>query len=354
MAGVIPFFNIKSLHKDYEQELYNAAETVISSTDYILNNDKFEDEFAQYTGAKNCVGVTSGTAALHVALMALDIKEGDEVITVGYTFKATVASILYVGATPVYVDIDPNTYCMDVEKLEEKITKNTKCIIPVHLFGNAVDMPRLMQIAKKHNIPVVEDCAQAHGTTINGQHVGTFGDIGAFSFYPSKNIGALGDSGCIITNNKSLANDIKMIRTWKSNTIGYNYRMDNIQSAFLSVKLKYYPELLKAKREVADAYNMYFSNTKTLPGVDHSYNIYTIVVDDRDYVIDKISNVVQTRVYYPKPVSSEQPFISNEKLQYTEKLAQKQLSLPIYPTVDYKTVIDTIMEKTNDKLCSFL
>lgn len=354
MAGVIPFFNIKSLHKDYEQELYNAAKTVISSTDYILNNDKFEEEFAQYTGSKYCVGVNSGTAALHVALMALDIKEGDEVITVGYTFKATVASILYVGATPVYIDIDPNTYCMDVEKLEEKITKNTKCIIPVHLFGNAVDMPRLMQIAKKYNIPVVEDCAQAHGTTINGQHVGTFGDIGAFSFYPSKNIGALGDSGCIITNNESIAKDTKMIRTWKTNTVGYNYRMDNIQSAFLSVKLKYYTEILDEKRKIANIYNKHFSNAKSLPGVDHSYNIYTILVNERDDAIYKISNKVQTRVYYPNAVYKEHPFISTTKLDNTDKLALKQLSLPIYPTVDVNKVIETIEEKISDKLCSFL
>lgn len=164
MAGIIPFFNLQAIHKEYINELNASAATIIQSGNYILGTAKFEEEFANYVGSSYSACVASGTAALHLAIKALDIKPGDEIITVGYTFRATVSAILYEDAIPVYVDIDPETFCMDVSKVEEKITEKTRCIIPVHLFGNAVDMPELMKIADKYGIPVIEDCSQAHGT----------------------------------------------------------------------------------------------------------------------------------------------------------------------------------------------
>jgi dTDP-4-amino-4,6-dideoxygalactose transaminase len=355
MADLIPFFNLNEQHKNYLDELHDVSKRIIESGNYILGTQDFENEFASYTGASYCAGVASGTAALHLALLALGVGEGDEVITVGYTFKATVSSILYVGATPVYVDIDKDTYCMDVSLVESKITDKTKCIISVHLFGNATDMIELMKIADKYNIPVVEDCAQAHGTTINGRHVGTFGKIGCFSFYPSKNIGALGDAGGIITNNELIYENIKTLRSWQQDDVGYNYRMDNLQAEFIRIKLKYYPQTLREKRLVAEKYNEVFHYTKTKPGIQHSYNIYTILVDNRDYVVDKIKDKLQTRIYYDTPVSSQKPFIFNtDNLYYTDQLAKKQLSLPIYPGVDYQKVIEIVKEATNDKVSSLL
>lgn len=355
MAGIIPFFDLKSSHKNYLGELHEKAIEIIDSGNYIMGTQSFEEDFSSYTRSNYCLGVASGTAALHLALLALGIKPGDEIITVGYTFKATVSSILYVGATPVYVDIDKDTYCMDVSLVESKITPKTKCIIPVHLFGNAVDMVELMKIANKYGIPVVEDCAQAHGTTINGKHVGTFGKIGAFSFYPSKNVGALGDAGAIITNDEKLYENIKTLRTWQNDDVGYNYRMDNLQAEFIRVKLKYYPETLKAKQFVAEKYNHYFQNVKTKPGVNHSYNIYTILVNDRQETMNKIKDELQTRIYYDTPVSSQIPYIFNQDgLTYTNRLAEKQLSLPIYPTVDYQRVIEIVKNLIDDKICSVL
>ena len=352
---VIPFFNLKALHQEYLDELKSSAASVIESGNYIMGTQKLEEEFAEYTGAKHCSCVASGTAALHLALMALDIKEGDEVITVGYTFKATVSSIMYTGATPVYVDIDKDTFCMDPSLIEDKITSKTKCIIPVHLFGNAVDMDAVMKVANKHNIPVVEDCAQAHGTTINGKHVGTFGIMGAFSFYPSKNVGALGDAGCVITNETDMYESVAALRNWKEGHVGYNYRMDNLQAEFVSIKLKHYPKILEAKREVGNIYNTYFSNIHTVLGAHHSYNIYTVLVNDRDEVMQKVGDRVQTRVYYPTPVSSSEPYIFNQEgLNHTNLLASKQLSLPIYPGTDGNTVIQTFRDLVDDKLCSVL
>ena len=352
---MIPFFNLQKLHEEYLDELKNSASKVIESGNYILGTQNFENEFAEYTNASYCSCVASGTAALHLALMALDVKEGDEVITVGYTFKATVSSIMYVGATPVYVDIDKDTFCMDPSLIESKITDRTKCIIPVHLFGNAVDMDAVMAVANKYNIPVIEDCAQAHGTTINGRHVGTFGIMGAFSFYPSKNIGALGDGGCVITNNLDIHKNILSLRSWKEGHVGFNYRMDNIQAEFVSTKLKYYPKILEAKLEVAEHYNKYFNNIKTISGAKHSYNIYTVLVNDREEVIEKIKDRLQTRVYYPIPVNLTPPFIFNQdSLHFTNKLSKKQLSLPIYPTVDHQKVIAIFQETVEDKICNNL
>lgn len=355
MVGVIPFFNLPEIHREYIDELNECSKRVIGSGNYILGTSKFEEEFARYTGSKYCAGVANGTAALHLAIKSLDIKPGDEVITVGYTFRATVSAIMYEGAIPVYVDIDPETFCMDVSKVEAKITSKTKCIIPVHLFGNAVDMVELMKVADKYGIPVIEDCSQAHGATVHGRHVGTFGTIGTFSFYPSKNIGALGDAGCIVTNNDKHYDTIKKLRSWEINDIGYNYRMDNIQAEFLSVKLKHYDKILKEKRRVASEYNKHFSNIKTKPGIEHSYNIYTILINDREEFMKRVSDKLQTRVYYDIPVSSQTQYIFNtDGLRNTNELAKKQLSLPIYPNLDVSTVIEIVKENAYDNLCTVL
>ena len=356
MAGIIPFFNLNAIHQEYLNDLNEAAARVVASGNYILGTDSFEEEFSRYVGAKYTACVASGTAALHLALKALGIGPGDEVITVGYTFRATVSAIMYVGASPVYADIDSNTFCMDVDRIEEAITSRTKCIIPVHLFGNAVDMPRLMEIANKHGIPVIEDASQAHGTTINGKHVGTFGHIGTFSFYPSKNIGALGDAGCVVTNDEVMYTKVKALRNWQVGDVGHNYRMDNIQAAFLSVKLKHYPGILEKKRAVASEYSKHLGHVGVKPGVNHSYNIYTVLVDDREEFMKRIAGTVQTRVYYDTPVSAQSPYIfeSSNGLVHTNSLARKQLSLPIYPGVDVERVVTAMKENGYDNIRTVL
>ena len=234
---MIPFYSFKHIHDSIEDQLIESSIKTIKSGNYVFGTTRFEEEFADYVGSKYCAAVANGTAAIHLSLLALGIQEGDEVITVSHTFRATVAAIKYCGAIPIYVDIRNDTFVIDHNSLESKITDKTKCIIPVHIYGNVAAMKEIKRIADKYNIPIVEDCSQAHGSKIHDQHVGTFGTLGTFSFYPGKGLGALGDAGCVVTNDENLYKFITKMRQWDDNAIGYNYRMSNIQAEFLRIKL---------------------------------------------------------------------------------------------------------------------
>lgn len=347
---MIPFYSFKNIHQEIENDLINAASNIISSGNYVFGTNKFEEEFAEYVGSKYCIAVSNGTAAIHLALLSLGIKPGDEVITVSHTFRATVAAIKYCGATPVYVDIDPNTFTMDVSQIEKKITHNTKAIIPVHLYGNMVDMTALVDISTRFNIPIVEDCSQAHGTTHFKKHVGTWGKAGTFSFYPGKGLGALGDAGCIVTDDIEIYKSCCKLRTWDDNDVGYNYRMANIQAEFLRIKLRTFNAVLQEKREIAAEYNKRFDFVKTKVGVDHSYHIYPILVKNREEFINKVKPQLELKTHYPLPVHKLLAYKHPTFLPVTEKISSTQVSLPIYPGVDYKSVLQII----DDNISPFL
>ena len=347
---MIPFYTMDSVNSPVMEELISKSAEIIKSGNFVFGTEKFEEEFAEWNNNRYCVGVANGTAALHVALMSLGITNDDEVITVSHTFRATVSAIRYCGATPVFVDIDSDTYTLNPEQIESKISNKTKAIIPVHIYGNMCDMTPIMQIAKKYNIPVIEDSSQAHGSEYDNKKSGTFGNIGTFSFYPGKGLGALGDAGCIVTDDKDIANFAKKLRTWDNESIGYNYRMSNLQAEFLRIKLKCFDQILEEKITIANSYNTNFDWCKTKTNVKHSYHVYPILVKNRENFIDKIKDKVETKIHYDKPVHK---FLSHKQgvhLPITERIANEELSLPIYPGVNYNKVIEVI----NDNISPFL
>lgn len=347
---MIPFYSFKEIHNPVEEELIAKSAEIIRSGNYVFGTEKFEEEFADYVGTKYCVAVSSGTSALHLALLSLGIGSGDEVITVSHTFRATVSAIKYCGATPVFVDIDPKTFTLNPDQIEKKITNKTKLIMPVHIYGNFADMNSILAISNKFNIPVVEDCSQAHGTKYFGQHVGSFGNIGTFSFYPGKGLGALGDAGCITTNDKEIANYIKKARTWDDNEVGFNYRMANIQAEFLRVKLKYFDRILEQKREIANQYSKHFNYVQVNDGVEHSFHIYPILIENRDEIIKNLKSKVDLKTHYPIPVHRLLAYKDSYYLPITDHIAFNELSLPIYPGVDYNGVVEAINDYSSSLL----
>lgn len=347
---MIPFYDMKAVNDPCIEELCAKSAEIIKSGNYVFGTDKFEEEFADYVGTKHCVAVSNGTSALHVALLALGIKEGDEVITVSHTFRATAAAIKYCGATPVFVDINKDTFLMNVGQLHRAITPNTKAIIPVHMYGNVCDMDEILDVANKYNIPVIEDTSQAHGSKYKGKMAGSMGKIGTFSFYPGKGLGALGDAGCIVTNDDYIADYIKSLRTWDNTSLGYNYRMSNLQAEFLRIKLRAYNDILESKKEAASIYDAYFPFCKTRSFVDHSYHVYPILVKDRNTFVNTIKDDVQTKCHYDTPVHKFYSYLSGYDLPITEEVSKTQVSLPMYPGVDAKKVCEII----DDKIGSFL
>jgi dTDP-4-amino-4,6-dideoxygalactose transaminase len=343
------------IHKPLKEEFMSEVEELLNTSNFVFGTEKFEEDFADFTGAKYCVAVNSGTSALAIALYSAGIRSGDKVTTVSHTFTATLSAIRYLGAYNEYVDIDEKTYCMDPEKLN--VGFDNKVILPVHMYGNACDMTRIN--SKKSVSMIIEDCSQAHGTRINGKHVGTFGDAGTFSFYPGKGIGAFGDAGCVITDDEGLAEEMREQRSWKENDIGFNMRMSNINARFISLKLKYYPEVLREKQEIADYYNKHLDYCYTQEGVEHSYHIYPILHRDRNKLIERCSNDLQLKKHYDKPVHANPLYrmgktnctICNDvenivdiDLPVTEKISNSQVSLPIYPGVNKEKVIDILQK----------
>jgi dTDP-4-amino-4,6-dideoxygalactose transaminase len=305
----------------------------------------FELEFAAYHGVKFAIGVGNGTDALHLALSACGIGLGDEVITVSHTAVATAAAIESCGATPVFSDIDPDTYTIAIDEIPKLVTSRTKAIIPVHLYGHPADMAAILPIARQYGLYVIEDCAQAHGATIRGQRVGSFGDMACFSFYPTKNLGALGDGGAVITNDPELAEKVLLKRQygWAERFIshipGWNSRLDEVQAAILRVKLKYLDQDNDARGRLAALYHEALGGTElVLPmpkgDVGHVYHLYVVRVPNRDVLSHHLQTQgIGTAIHYPVPIHQQPAYahLRDRLLPNTEQAAQIILSLPMYP-----------------------
>lgn len=331
----------------YQEEFEQKALEVLRSGWYVLGKEvsSFEEEFAAYTGAKYCVGLASGLDALWMAFRILGIGTGDEVIVQGNTYIASVMGITMNGATPVFVEPD-DYYQIDTAKIEEKITDRTKAILVVHLYGQATDMKPVVELCQKYDLRLVEDCAQSHGACFEGQMTGTFGDIGCFSFYPSKNLGAFGDGGAIVTNDEQIAKDMKVYRNYGSEkryynkVVGTNSRLDEIQAGLLRVRLSHMDEMTKEKQRIAERYRKELNNPKfTLPllmdGATHVYHQFVIRSKERDALIDYLNEKeIGTIIHYPIPphLAEAYAYLGFEEGDFpmTETLAKEVLSIPMY------------------------
>lgn len=358
--------NPKAQYHSHKMEIDDAVNRILEKGWYILGEEvvSFEKEFAGYIGVSFGVGVGSGTEALHLALKTCGIGYGDEVITVSNTAVATVSAIELSGATPIFVDIEPAFYTLDPNRLVAVITSRTKAIIPVHIYGQSADMDPIVQIAKKYNLRVIEDCAQAHGAIYKGKHVGSIGDIACFSFYPTKNLGAIGDGGMVITNDSYLAEKARLLREygWAERYIsyykGWNTRLDEIQAAILRVKLRHLDEDNSRRVHIAELYNKELSNTNlTLPkqrrDSNHVYHLYVVRSPKRDELATFLrEKSVAASIHYPVPVHLQPAYSGLQDyadLSITEQFAKEIISLPIYPELsesDAQTVIQTIRECT--------
>jgi dTDP-4-amino-4,6-dideoxygalactose transaminase len=367
----VPFVDLAAEHGKVRTQLAAAFETTLASNDWILGEavERFENEFAEYCGVRNAVGTDSGFSALELTLRAYGIGPGDEVVTAANTFIATVLAIDAAGATPVLVDADPRTYNLDVSLLEEAITPRTKAVMPVHLYGRPAEIEVIVEIARRHGLLVVEDACQAHGASVNGRRVGSFGDAATFSFYPAKNLGALGDGGIVVTDDDALAGQLRMIRDYGQSRKyhhdikGFNRRLDTLQAAFLSVKLAGLDEANESRARRAGQYGDELSGTHvTVPLADeenirsvwHLYVIKTSARDELQSFLDERG--IGTGIHYPIPIHFQPPFrtlASPGAFPVAEKLADEVLSLPMYsglPPEGVRRVADAIREFDADFL----
>jgi dTDP-4-amino-4,6-dideoxygalactose transaminase len=359
---MIPFVDLKAQYLSIKDEVNAAVLGVLESTQFVLGSEveSFEKEFAQYCDSDYGIAVNTGTSALHLALLAAGIGPGHEVITVPFTFLATVAAICYTGATPVFVDIDPVSYTIDVTQIEDAITERTKAILPVHLYGQPADMEPILEIARRHNLAVIEDAAQAHGAEYNGQRVGSIGDIGCFSFYPGKNLGAYGEGGMVVTSNPDYARTMQMLRDWGQQSRyhhvlkGYNYRMDGIQGAILRVKLRYLEQWTEARRTHGAQYDRLLRTTEVktptvMPYSRHVYHVYAVRSPYRGALQTALHHQgIQTGIHYPIPVHL-QPAYTDLNYQagdfpHAEQAAKEVLSLPMYAELS-PTQVTTVAEQ---------
>jgi dTDP-4-amino-4,6-dideoxygalactose transaminase len=353
---VIPFLDLRAQYQSIKSEIDETVLRVLDSSQFVLGQEveAFEKEFADYCHAKHAIGVNSGTSALHLALLAAGIGQGDEVITVPFTFVATVAAIVYAGARPVFVDVEPRSFTMSVDQIEDSITNKTKAILPVHLYGQAADMDPILEIARRHGLVVIEDAAQAHGAEYKSKRVGALGDIGCFSFYPGKNLGAYGEGGAITTNNSAYARTIQVLRDWGQESRyhhilkGFNYRMDALQGAILRVKLRQLERWNDSRREHAKVYAQLLANSEVLtpaimPSNSHVWHIYAIRSKQRDELQRALQNRgIQTGIHYPIPVHLQK---SHADLGFrlgdfpcSEQVAREVLSLPMFPDLEMQTL----------------
>jgi dTDP-4-amino-4,6-dideoxygalactose transaminase len=341
---------------------------VLESAQFVLGEEvaAFEEEFARYCGARHGVAVNSGTSALHLALLAAGVGPGDEVITVPFTFVATVAAIRYTGARPVFVDIEPASYTMDVTQVERAIRPRTRAILPVHLYGQPADMDPILEIARRHNLVVIEDAAQAHGAQYNGRRVGSLGDLGCFSFYPGKNLGAYGEGGMVVTDNLEHARTLRMLRDWGAERRyehvlpGFNYRMEAIQGAVLRVKLRHLEAWTEARRAHAAAYDRLLSKAgvatpRALPGRRHVYHIYAVRVPQRDRAQQALHRqAIATGIHYPIPVPLQKAHADlghgPGDFPVSEQVAAEILSIPMFSelsTSQVQVVVTAIRQAIN-------
>lgn len=352
---MIPMVNLKAQYAEIQDEIVSGFSETLDNCAFILgpNVQAFEKEAADYLGVNHAIGCASGTDALHLALRAVGIGPGDEVITTAFTFIATAEAIKYVGATPVFVDIDPSTFNITPENILKAITPNTKAVMPVHLFGQPADLPAIKAICDKHGLKLIEDCAQSFGATVNNQQTGSFGDVAGFSFFPSKNLGCFGDGGLVTTNCEETAAKIKQFRNHGSDVryyhdvVGYNSRLDELQAVVLRTKLKRIDQYNAARRHAAHLYSSLMADLPlTTPYEDgvgvHVYHQYTLLCDRRDEVMKALQdNQIASAVYYPVPLHQQNVFkddCAGLSLPVTESVAARCFSLPICSNLSDDTV----------------
>lgn len=352
----IPFVSFVPMERELENDIRSAFNRVFERSWYIqgVENENFEKAFAEFCNTKFCVGVGNGLDAIMLALKALGIGPGDEVIVPSNTYIATALAVTYVGAKVVLVEPDINTFNIDVKLIENAITNKTKAIIPVHLYGQACDMDSILEIAKKHNLRVIEDCAQAHGATYKNKRVGSFGDVGCFSFYPGKNLGALGDAGAIVTNNEEFAEQIRALGNYGSDYKyhhiykGNNSRLDEIQAAFLSAKLPHLDRMNSERRKIAQIYSEGISNSKVIipyviPESVPVWHIFGIRCSERDLLEKHLnSKGICTNKHYPIPIHLQECYkdlnIHMGQLPIAEMISATELSIPLYYGMSYDEV----------------
>lgn len=360
----VPMVDLKIQYEAIREEIDKAVLEVVRSTAFILGpqGKALEQSIAAYHGVRFGVGVASGTDALHLALRAAGVGPGDEVITTPFTFIATAEAVSYVGAVPVFVDVRPDTFNIDVEQIEKKITSRTKAILPVHLYGHAADMDPLMDIARRHRLTVIEDCAQSFGAEYRGKRTGSFGAAGCFSFFPSKNLGAYGDGGMVITDDERLAERMMSLRNHGSKVryyhdeVGYNSRLDEIQAAVLNIKFRHIGAYNEGRRRAAALYTQLLSG---LPGLRtpveladcrHVFHQYTVRIKDRDAVKQRLDNAkMSSMIYYPVPCHLQEAYkglgMRSGSLPVAEQAAAEVLSLPMYPELteaQVRSVVDAV------------
>jgi len=356
---MIPMVNLKAQYAEIKDEIEQGIAETIANCSFILgpNVQGFEKEAAEYLGVKHAIGCASGTDALHLALQAEGITEGDEVITSAFTFIATAEAIKYVGATPVFVDIDDKTFNITAELIEKAITPKTKAIMPVHLFGQPADLTKIKALCDKHNLKLIEDCAQSFGARIDGKQTGSIGNASGYSFFPSKNLGAFGDGGLVVTNSDETAKMLKMLRNHGSDVryyhdvIGYNSRLDDMQAVVLRAKLKRIDQYNQARRHAAHLYSELMADlplqTPYEDGVgEHVYHQYTLLCDRRDEVIQALQDKqIGCAVYYPVPLHQQNVFkeeCAGLSLPVTESVAANCFSLPICPSLEDETIKEIV------------
>jgi dTDP-4-amino-4,6-dideoxygalactose transaminase len=344
----VPYLDIKAQYAEIRYAIHAAIDAVLESTAFTDGPfvERFEREYALYCGANECIAVGSGTDAVHVALAALGVGPGDEVITQANTFIATVEAIVYTGARPVFVDVAPPTYTLDVDAIEAAITPHTRVIIPVHLFGQPCDVDAVRLLSKRYGLSLVHDASQAHGARVKGERIGAR-EIACFSFYPGKNLGAYGQGGAVVCNDPGSAARMRSLRAHGSDKryihrmLGYNYRMDSLQAAVLSVKLPYLDAWTEGRRRVANIYDRAFPEYERplVPReVEHVYHVYPLFVDERARVREELAGLgIETRMHYPIPCHLQEGYTylgyTRGDFPYTEKIADSELSLPIYPEI---------------------
>lgn len=365
---IIPIVDLKLQYLSMKNEMEMAISNVLESGRYILGEkvELFENNFAKYCETRYGIGVANGTDAIHLALLACGVGKGDEVITVSNTATPTVLAITYTGAQPIFVDIEPEYFTIDADKIEERVTERTKAILPVHLYGQPADLDPILELAQKYDLRVIEDACQAHGAKYKGKRVGAIGDVGCFSFYPTKNLGGYGDGGMAVTDNEEVAEKLRMLRNYgmkkqyHSIIRGFNSRLDELQAAILDVKLKKLDEWNEKRRRNALIYNKYLEGSEvTVPaerkGSFHVYHLFVIRIEKRDGLASFLdSRGVGTAVHYPVPVHLQEAFsyLPSGGLPITERYAKHILSLPIYPELSeeqIQKISETIIEYRGKK-----
>lgn len=347
--SAIQIADLKAEVQNCRDSILAAIDRVLCSGHYILGSEvgAFEREWADYIGVHSCIGVANGTDALVLALKAVGIQAGDEILTVSHTAVATVAAIESIGAVPVFVDIDPLSRCLDPRLPESAISPSTRAIVPVHIYGQPADMEGILAAARRHNLHVIEDCAQAHGAAIGGQKVGTFGDAATFSFYPTKNLGALGDAGAVVCRDPAIAARVCSLRQygWSqryvSDTVGTNSRLDELQAAILRVKLPYLDQRNQRRRAIADLYRQALATTNMvgpadIGGTTHAMHLFVVESRMRDRLAEYLSEVgIATALHYPMPIHRQPAYVGRirgaDKLPHTEALYERLLTIPCQP-----------------------